>query len=606
MNKKVIWASILAVFLLVTLVACKPTVPSTPTPTAPLTNTPRPTATELPPKPVVAYTPVPAEMLSPIVVYRSPQRGETLKLDGAIEVAFDKPMDQKAVAKAFQVQLAGDTKVVSGELIWKNNRTLYFQPAESFARDSIYDVVLTQDAVSTKGEALRQPFTFRFNTVGYLEVAQVMPAPDTGDVETDAVITVIFNRPVVPLTSLKQMEDLPHPLAFAPVIKGHGEWLNTSIYVFTPDEPLAGGITYRASVLAGLQDTVGAILQNDYTWHFTTVPPKVLWYTPRDNASLVDIRTSINVEFNQPVDPESIKRAFSLNSGGLLTAKVGGDFTVDGKSVVFTPSRDLAFDTTYQVNIDAGVTSTAGGIGMTQSYEWKFTTVPLPRIIATYPEDRERNASPYTEFRITFNAPINPATVMGNIAMTPPLSPTLVYTYYSSYNNTFTLNFGAQPSSEYEVRISTGIADPYGNTIPRGRVVQFRTAPLDPNYRLHVPDVVGTYDAALPARVVVGHVNLSRLNLRLYRMPDGALQSSYWDWREELPEGAKLIRSWQEILESPLDEQAFTLVDLLPSTDTRVEPGVYYLEVDAPGSISYAAAARYDRFRHQSDVKNWT
>lgn len=582
MKRKMLRLGILAALIMIILAACKPTVPSTPTTEVPLTQTPRPTATALPPKPVVPYTPVPAEMLSPIVVYRSPQRGESIQLDDAIEIAFDKPMDQKAVAKAFQVQLAGETKAVPGEFIWKDTRTLFFKPTQSLARDSVYDVVLTQDAVSTGGESLRQPFTFRFSTVGYLEVAQVMPAPDTQDVETNAVITVIFNRPVVPLTSLQLMEDLPHPLVFAPAVKGHGEWLNTSIYIFTPDEALAGGITYRVSVLAGLQDTAGSLLADDYTWHFTTAPPEVVWHTPGQDASLVDIRAPIRVEFNQPVDPDSVKRAFSLTSGGLLNTKVGGEFTVEGSSVTFQPARDLAFDTLYQVSIDAGVTSMAGGIGMTENYVWEFTTVPLPRIVATYPEDRERNASPYTDFSITFNAPINPATVMPNIQMTPPLSPTQVYTYYSSYNNTFSFYFGPKPSSEYEVRITAGIADPYGNTIPIGQVVQFRTAPLDPNYRLYVPEVVGTYDAALPAQLVVGHININRLNLRLYRMPEQTLERSYWEWREELPQGAELLRTWQETLESPLDDQAFTVVNLTAAVDELLTPGVYYLEVDAP------------------------
>lgn len=582
MTKKLIWVSVLVAFILFALVGCKPTATSTPVTAEPETATPRPTATALPPKPVVPYTPVPSEMLSPIVVYRTPQRGESLKVDGAIEIAFDKAMDQKAVAKAFQVQIAGEVKEVAGDIIWKNSRTLLFQPEQSLARDSVYDVVLTQDAVSTGGESLREPFTFRFNTVGYLDVAQVMPASATEDVETDAVITVIFNRPVVPLTSLKQMEDLPHPLAFDPAIKGHGEWLNTSIYVFTPDNPLAGGLTYRATVMAGLQDTVGAVLADDYNWHFTTAPPKVLWQTPGHDAELVDIRTSITIEFNQPVDPDSVKRAFSLTSGGLLNAKVGGDFTVEGRTVVFKPARDLSFDTRYQVMVNAGVTSTAGGNGMSEDYAWQFTTVPLPRIIATNPEDKERNASPYTDFRIVFNAPIDPTTVMPNIEMTPPISPTRVYTYYSSYNNTFSLNFGSEPSSEYEVRISAGIADPYGNTIPKGRVVQFRTAPLDPSYRLYIPDTVGTYDAGLPARIVVGHINLSRLNLRLYRMPDEALQGSYWDWREKLPPGSELMRSWSEDLESPLDEQAYTVLELTDGAEERMAPGVYYLEADSP------------------------
>ena len=181
-----------------------------------------------------------------------------------------------------------------------------------------------------------------------------------------------------------------------------------------------------------------------------------------------------------------------------MNAKVGGEFTVEGHTVVFKPARDLAFDTRYQVMIDAGVTSTAGGNGMVRELCMGVyhSAVTAYHCHESGGQRAERFA--VYGFQHHFNAPIDPATVMPNIEMTPPISPTLVYTYYSSYNNTFSFSFGAEPSSEYKVTISAGIADPYGNTIPRGQVVQFRTAPLDPNYVCTFPDTVGTYDAGMP------------------------------------------------------------------------------------------------------------
>ncbi len=554
----------------------------TPTSTIAPTNTPKPTETPLPPKPVVPYTPVPAGMLSPVVVQRSPKRGERLSPDGSIEVVFDKAMDTQAVAKAFKVAVAGRDAAVQGELSWPDARTLRFSPSELLPRDTVYDVILTQDALAEAGEPLREPYTFRFAIAGYLEVAQVIPAPDTMDVETDANITVIFNRPVVPLTNLQEMEDLPDPLTFEPEIQGTGEWLNTSIYVFTPDEPLSGGISYRATVAEGLHDITGALLAEDYVWHFTTVPPKITWVKPRDGETLVDINTSISVQFNQPIDLDSFKQALHVEGQGQRADTFKGTLSVKDTTVTFTPTQALAFDKRYTVRVDAGVTSTAGGQGMKEAYSWSFTSVPLPEIVATYPEHLERNASPHTTFQIQFNTPIDPKTVMPNITMTPPLSPTLVYTYFSRYDNIFTLRFGAQPSSEYEVEIKAGIADPYGNTIPKGRTVKFRTAPLDPNYQLRVPDMVGTYDAALPAQLVVGHVNVNRLDLELYRISIDEIGGSYWRWRDELPASAERLRTWQENLESPLNQQQYTAIDLTETPGGTLDPGLYFLKASSP------------------------
>ncbi|MGC9349462.1 MAG: Ig-like domain-containing protein, partial [Anaerolineae bacterium] len=590
LNYRKVLLSLFGVLVLTASLACSLVMPSpetpTPSPTVTHTPTPEPTATPLPPMPSVPYTPVPSDTLSPIVVQRSPARGQTLSPSGRVELVFDKPMDQTAVAGALKVAEAGTADALAGTISWADPRTLRFEPATELPRDTTYDVILTQGAISQNGEPLGQPFTFRFSTAGYLEVAQVIPAAGTGDVETDPTITVIFNRPVVPLTSLDEMEDFPEPLSFDPSIKGSGEWVNTSIYAFTPEEPLAGGITYRATVSGELTSISGATLVEDYRWEFNTVPPKVLWVQPRENAELVDIETAVTVEFNQPVDPTSAREAFSLSARalGALSQEIKGAFTVQGSTLVFTPTSPLDFDTRHTVTVDAGVTSTAGGEGMVASFSSQFTTVPLPRIVETHPRDGDRDASPYTDFRIVFNAPIDPGTVMPNLSMTPPLSPTQVHTYYSTYNNTFILNFGAQPSSAYEVRIDDGISDPYGNTIPRGRTVRFRTGELPPNYRLLVPEFAGTYDAALPARLVVAHLNLQRLNLRLYKLPLNTLEERLWAWqdRDRQPDAGTLVREWNERLESPLNQQSYTVLDLTEEPGGTLSPGVYLLDVTSP------------------------
>ena len=63
-----------------------------------------------------------------------------------------------------------------------------------------------------------------------LVVVSVLPEDGTREVAGRAVITVIFNRPVVPLVIVEDMDDLPQPLTITPAIDGVGEWLNTSIW----------------------------------------------------------------------------------------------------------------------------------------------------------------------------------------------------------------------------------------------------------------------------------------------------------------------------------------------------------------------------------------
>ncbi len=557
-------------------------------PTPVVVASPTPTPTSPPPPPQVAYTPVAANTVSPIVVQRTPRRGEELKPGGVIELVFDRPMNRTATADAFTLQTAEQQpRQIEGTINWSDpqGRTMRFTPNQPLERAMVYDALLTQKATAEDGAPLAEPFTFRFSTPGYLEVTQVIPADGTTDVETHATITVMFNRPVVPLTSLEQSENFPQPLEFEPAIAGQGEWLNTSIYIFKPEKPLAGGTTFKARVNAGLQDAAGqTLLPEAFEWSFVTQPPEVVFVSPNDGQTLVPIETTVQVTFNQPIDTQSAQAHFSLSAGGLFSGgSVAGQFQVADNTLTFTPAKRLEFDTTYQVTIDAGVTSIAGGRGMVSPYTFRFTTVPLPKIVGTEPQNGVRDAYPYTDFRIIFNTPINPDTVMSHVSMTPPLpiTPTQVYTYYSPWDNTFSISFGAKPSSDYEVRITPGIEDPYGNPTQENLTVRFRTAPLDPNYQLRIPDLIGTYDADLSPKMIVSFVNVNTLNLRLYRLDPQEILRPAWELDEFQLSSASLIREWQERLEAPTDEQSFKTIDLVEGGGL-LEPGLYYLDTDSP------------------------
>lgn len=554
----------------------------TPTPAA----SPTPIPTNPPPLPQVAYTPVASNTISPIIVQRFPRRGEELKPDGSIELVFDRAMDQAATAGAFTLQTAADQpQKIDGQITWPDGRTMRFTPGQPLERATLYDAILTQAATAQDGAPLAEPFTFRFSTPGYLEVTQVIPADGTVDVETNSTITVMFNRPVVPLTSLEEAKNAPQPVEFEPAIAGQGEWLNTSIYVFKPEKPLSGGTTYKGQVKSGLTDAAGqTLLASDFTWSFTTQPPEVVFVSPSDGQTLVPIETPLSITFNQPVDPQSAQANFDLSANGLLFgSSVAGQFQVISETLIFTPTDRLEFDTTYQVTVKAGVTSVAGGKGMVSPYTFSFTTVPLPKITGTQPADGDKGAYPYTDFRITFNTPISPATVMQHVSMIPPLpiTPTEVYTYYSPWDNSFGINFGAKPSTDYEVRITPGIEDPYGNKTQENLTVRFRTAPLPPNYQLRVPDIIGTYDAGLPAKMIVGYVNIATLNLRLYRLDPQLILRRYWEWNDFTPDSGSLIRQWQERLEAVTDKQGFKPIDLVEGGGS-LEPGLYLLETDSP------------------------
>jgi alpha-2-macroglobulin len=511
--------------------------------------------------------------VSPVVVQRTPARGEELPPDGAIELVFDRPMDQGSVAAALSLSPG-----VAGAFEWPDARTVRFRPQQPLGRAALYDVVLGQGARAADGAMLNGAYQFRFATAGFLEVGQTIPADGAADVQADSTITVFFNRPVVPLVSVEQQAGLVQPVTFDPPIQGSGEWLSTAIYTFTPSAPLAGGTTYTGRVAAGLQDTEGNPLQSEYAWRFSVARPQVVGVEPADGAALIPLQPRITLQFNQAVDEAAARGAFRLRGPG---GDVPGELRTDGATLSFTPTQRLEFDSQYRIELSASLGGAGGGSGMASDFRAGFTTVPLPRIVRTEPADGA-TAPPYTDFAIFFNAPIDPATVMPNLQFTPAISATEAYTWFNTYDNSFHVGFGPRPSTEYQVRIGPGIADPYGNTTGQSLDVRFRTDRLPPAAQILTPGYIATYSSQNPARLGVSSVNQPQVSLALYRLPNDAIKRPPWEIGDQPPQGASELRRWQARLDTRPDVQTVSRIDLVEGGG-RLDPGVYMLVMDMPG-----------------------
>lgn len=147
-----------------------------------------------------------------------------------------------------------------------------------------------------------------------LTVNQVIPAPGAEGVEASAVITVVFDRPVVPLINTADQSSLPQPLTLIPEVAGTGEWIGTSIYQFRPETTFAGGTLYTVTISESLKDIDGSPLNAPYVWQFRTLPPQILSTSPSVNESGVLLEREITVSFNQPMDQASLREAFTLRN----------------------------------------------------------------------------------------------------------------------------------------------------------------------------------------------------------------------------------------------------------------------------------------------------
>jgi uncharacterized protein YfaS (alpha-2-macroglobulin family) len=388
------------------------------------------------------------------------------------------------------------------------------------------------------------------DSTALFRVTEVLPSPNTAEIETNVQVTVIFNRPVVPLSVAPTPNDGPQPLSFSPDVAGTGRWLNTSIYVFRPDAGFAGGTTYTATV-EGIESFDGIVVE-PYTWRFTTIAPRVTQVIPEPMASGVPLEDAITVEFNQAMDRVATETSFSLveDTNG---ETVPGALTWDDDSTTlsFQPSERLKLDTFYRARVDGTVARAAGNGALlgADAPNWTFLTVPLPAIVSTSPLDGGQAVGTYEGVVLNFASEMNQDTLAGRIRIEP--EPEVgVYRFYSTYNQSYRVNFEAQPSTTYTVTIEPGMEDIYGNAIQNGFTFTYTTRELDPEVSLQTPGEVGLYDADRETtEVYLAYRNVDAVDLLLYDVPTADLVTNLTDEEYDVaygytPPPGTLLREW--------------------------------------------------------------
>jgi alpha-2-macroglobulin len=574
--------------------ACKPGgLPSaTPAPTkaSVATTVVKPSTTPLPTS--VFNVTDDGKPLPPQIIAQTPSGGEGIARDGTVSVTFDQPMDQNKTASAWKM-VGSQENSINGQISWPNNRTLLFKPSTLLDYGETYLASLGTGAASAQGVALLSPFEFQVNTVSPLQVSQVFPADGTTDVENTAVITVIFNRPVVPLVIAEEQKNLPTPLDISPTVSGSGEWVNTSIYAFRPDQPLHGGTDYSVTVKAGLADATGdSQLADDYSWHFNTVTPRIQSLilsngteNPPTGTMDVLLDSGFRINFYQPMNPSSTESYLSLTSLAGEAAPYSTLWNSDDTQVAITPTQRLAYGTQYALKLDASAQAADGG-SLDQGLDWNFTTVQLPGIEMISPANGSTQDSYNSELRIKFASPMRFDTVKDKIVITPKPK-TDVQWYYNDYDWSVAAYF-LEPSTRYEVHLLPGMEDIYGTTLQKEVVVRFTTAAYPPQANLQMPYTPTIFRAGAPESAQVFYAvyrNVRSVSFKLFQITADTfihLQDGSLALYNYTPTPDRLVWSTNQQSDGALNELALKSFRPTMKDGSALAPGFYLLGMDSP------------------------
>ena len=188
--------------------------------------------------------------------------------------------------------------------VWSEGRVkgeLLFRPNESLIAGSYYSIILTADPMR-----LEKDFLADEDPV----VEAVFPNEGTETSEYSD-ITIIFNRPMVPLTTLDELAGPEIPVTITPETHGKFKWITTRNLQFIPDGRLMRSATYIISIKDGFTSLDGLAVP-PFTHTFTTRPLRYEGEIHHGGVTLY--HEPVVIRFNQPVDLERTKGYITVDA----------------------------------------------------------------------------------------------------------------------------------------------------------------------------------------------------------------------------------------------------------------------------------------------------
>ncbi|HEX5037267.1 MAG TPA: MG2 domain-containing protein [bacterium] len=212
--------------------------------------------------------------------------------------------------------------------------------------------------------------------LGELKVLAKSPEGPEIPISTDG-FTVMFNKAVVPLTTLDSGREKSIPLKMTPAVDGKFFWLGTHGFIFRPKEPLDPATKYHVEMPAGLVSVDGYRLDKSTAWDFSTVSPAVLNWEPAENQVLLPKTASFFLRFNLAMNASDVEKKLSVvdsATGQMILAKrdyVWGD---DGHTLRVQFKDELPWESTIKVTLPAGTLAKKGTIGTTEELATAYAT----------------------------------------------------------------------------------------------------------------------------------------------------------------------------------------------------------------------------------------
>ncbi len=366
---------------------------------------------------------------------------------------------------------------------------------------------------------------------GALEVIRFSPE---GEVPLAPDLSLTFSQPMVAVTSQEEAAKYT-PVELTPIVEGRWRWLGTKTLMFDTDKRFPMATKFTARVPAGTKAATGQTLAKDFTWTFTTPPPKVEQMIPQNQIVRRD--ALMFIRFDQAISPEAVLRTISVSAGGrklstrLATqAEIDADGNVAYYAKQSQPGRWLAFRavnpsggtedampgaSAISVNVEKGTPSDEGPLTTTLRQSYQFNTYGPFKYNRSYCGwDRKPDCSPFDAWYLEFNNTIDSSKFAKEmVRIEPPVEGLQIY---PSGNNIYFQGY-KKGNTTYRITVDGGLTDGFGQVLGQPAVATIKVGPAPQNFYAQGGAMVVLDPGSRPSFSIYT-TNHSNARVRMYRV----------------------------------------------------------------------------------------
>lgn len=322
---------------------------------------------------------------------------EKISKSAAIQINLPEGVDESLAQSSitFSPEVEGNWKIEDLD------KVVIFEPKKPLKSGVYYAVNMDTGSVQMSGD---------FYVDEDPKIEAIFPSAGSESHE-DSEITIVFNRPMVPLTTLTVLDSIELPITITPETPGKFKWISTRNLQFIPETTLRPSSDYRVEIKSGMFSMDGLPIA-PVTHDFFTRPLRY----EHVSSDQIGYRAPIIIGFNQPVDIDKTKKQISVSrqEGGEVNVEVEyGEITYyDYSSRKYITEADPSklfvyqkkdshgrkrlwdFDTTYKIAI-SGAVPLAGTKNLN---EGNLSFVTIPNIVEQVSAQSERTSLARQDF----------------------------------------------------------------------------------------------------------------------------------------------------------------------------------------------------------------